>query len=87
MSDIKLFENKQIRTVWDEQAQKWYFVVEDVVAVLTDSNDPKQYVKRMRQRDPELARGWVQIVPTLLPTALRFEVVFAFSGLKSGVTK
>jgi len=65
MSTIKLFESKQIRTVWNEIDEKWYFVVEDVVLVLTDSNDPKQYVKRMRQRDKELAKGWVQIVPTL----------------------
>jgi hypothetical protein len=66
MSNIKLFESRQIRSVWDEQEQKWYFVVEDVVAVLTDSSDPKQYLKRMRLRDAELAKGWVQIVPTLL---------------------
>jgi len=65
MSNIKLFESKQIRSVWDEKEQKWYFVVEDVVLVLTDSKDPKQYVKKMRQRDKELAKGWVQIVPTL----------------------
>lgn len=51
MSNIKLFESKQIRSVWNEEDQKWYFVVEDVVAILTDSNDPKQYIKRMRQRD------------------------------------
>jgi DNA-damage-inducible protein D len=65
MSNIKLFESNQIRTVWNEVDQKWYFVVEDVVAVLTESSDPKQYIKRMRQRDGELAKGWVQIVPTL----------------------
>ena len=65
MSSIKLFESKQIRTVWNEEDQKWYFVVEDVVLVLTDSKDPKQYIKRMRQRDAELAKGWVQFVPTL----------------------
>jgi DNA-damage-inducible protein D len=65
MSNIKLFESKQIRSVWSEKDQKWYFVVEDVVLVLTDSKDPKQYVKKMRQRDVELAKGWVQIVPTL----------------------
>lgn len=40
--------------------------MEDVVAVLTDSKDPKQYVKRMKLRDKELAKGWVQIVPTLI---------------------
>lgn len=65
MSNIKLFESKKIRSVWNEAEQKWYFVVEDVVAILTDSKDPKQYVKRMRQRDEELSKGWVQIVPTL----------------------
>ena len=65
MSNIKLFESKKIRSVWNEEEQKWYFVVEDVIAALTDSNDPKQYVKRMKQRDHELAKGWVQIVPTL----------------------
>ena len=65
MGSIKLFESKQIRSVWNESEEKWYFVIEDVIAVLTDSTDPKQYIKRMRQRDLELAKGWVQIVPTL----------------------
>jgi prophage antirepressor-like protein len=66
MNSIKLFESKNIRSVWNEAEEKWYFVVEDVISILTDSNDPKQYVKRMRKRDIELALGWVQIVPTLL---------------------
>lgn len=66
MSNIKLFQDKKIRTTFNEEDQKWYFVVEDVIAVLTDSKDPKQYVKRMKLRDKELSKGWVQIVPTLL---------------------
>jgi hypothetical protein len=66
MNTIKLFESNNIRSVWNEADEKWYFVVEDVIFILTDSNDPKQYVKRMRKRDLELAKGWVQIVPTLL---------------------
>ena len=65
MANIKVFEQKKIRSVWNDADQKLYFVVEDVVAALTDSADPKQYVKRMKQRDPELAKGWVQFVPTL----------------------
>lgn len=65
MANIKIFEEKQIRSVWNESDGKQYFVVEDVVAALIDSNDPKQYVKRMKQRDPDLAKGWVQIVITL----------------------
>ena len=66
MNTVKLFESKNIRSVWNEADEKWYFVVEDVISILTDSNDPKQYVKRMRKRDIELTSGWVQIVPTLL---------------------
>lgn len=58
MANIRLFEQKKIRSVWNEADQKRYFVIEDVVAALTDSHDPKQYVKRMKQRDPELAKGW-----------------------------
>ena len=68
MSDlerIQLFENRKIRTVWVEKEEKWYFAIEDVVEALTESRDPKQYVKRMKLRDPELAKGWVQIVPLL----------------------
>ena len=65
MTNIKLFQDKRIRSVWNEDEEQWYFVLEDVVEALTDSKDPKQYVKRMKLRDPELAKGWVQIVPTL----------------------
>ena len=65
MSNIRLFESKQVRTNWSEAEDKWYFVVEDVVAILTDSKDPKQYIARLRQRDEELAKGWVQFVHTL----------------------
>lgn len=63
---VKLFESSRIRSIWMVNENKWFFVVEDVVAILTDSTDPKQYVKRMRQRDRELAKGWVQFVPTLI---------------------
>ena len=65
MSNIKLFQDKEIRSVWNDDEEQWYFVVEDVVAALTDSRDPKQYIKRMKLRDAELAKGWVQFVPTL----------------------
>lgn len=65
MSNIKLFQDKKIRSVWNDEEEQWYFVLEDVVAALTDSRDPKQYIKRMKLRDAELAKGWVQIVPTL----------------------
>ena len=54
-NSIKLFEEKRVRTVWDDQQEKWFFSVIDVVAVLTDSVNPTDYFKKMRKRDPELA--------------------------------
>ena len=52
---IKLFEEKRVRTLWDDQQEKWYFSVVDVVAALTDSANPTDYLKKMRKRDPQLA--------------------------------
>lgn len=57
-TDIQQFEQQMIRTAWDEQTEEWYFSVQDVIAVLTDSKDPKQYIKKMRTRDPELNSNW-----------------------------
>lgn len=54
MSNIKLFQSKQIRSVWNEEEEQWYFSVVDVVEALTDSSDPRQYMKRMRSRDVAL---------------------------------
>ena len=55
---LKRFEDQSIRTAWDEEKEEWYFSVQDTVAVLTDSKDPKQYIKKMRTRDPELNANW-----------------------------
>lgn len=56
--DVKLFEESKVRTVWDEEKEEWYFSVEDIVFALTDSNDTKQYIKKMRKRDEELNSNW-----------------------------
>ena len=58
MSNIKLFESKKIRSVWNEAEQKWSFSVQDVVEVLTDSADVKQYIKKMLSRDGQLKSNW-----------------------------
>ena len=55
---IQLFEDRKVRSVWDDEEGKWYFSILDVVQVLTDSVDVKQYIKRMRSRDPELNLRW-----------------------------
>lgn len=58
MENIKLFESKQVRSVWNEREQKWFFSVQDVVGVLTDSKDIKQYIKKMLSRDTLLKSNW-----------------------------
>ncbi len=66
-TQIALFKGKQIRKTLHNG--EWWFVVEDVVLALINSNDPKQYIQRMKQRDLELAKGWVHFVHTLeVPT-------------------
>lgn len=56
--EIKFFEERRVRSVWDDATNEWYFSVVDVVEALTDSADPKQYIKKMRKRDPELDVRW-----------------------------
>ena len=60
-----MFEDSSVRRVWVEKEEKWYFVVNDVIQILTDSADPAQYIKRMHMRDKELNDTWVQFVPTM----------------------
>ena len=57
-NNIQLFENRKIRTAWDNENEEWYFSISDVVEILTDSKDVKQYIKKMRSRDPELNLKW-----------------------------
>lgn len=47
---IQLFEDKRIRTAWDEEQEEWYFSIVDVVSVLTDSADPTAYWRKLKQR-------------------------------------
>ena len=66
MSDesiIQLFEGKKIRIVWNEQEEKYYFAVADIVEILTDSVNPRDYIKKMLKRDPELKSKWGTICP------------------------
>jgi len=65
---IALFKGKEIRKTLFQG--EWWFVVVDVIGALTDSSNPKQYLKNMLNRDEELAKGWVQIEhPLLIDTA------------------
>lgn len=65
---IVLFKKKEIRKVIHNN--EWYFVIVDVVEALTDSENPKQYLKNILNRDEEFAKGWVQFErPLLIDTA------------------
>ena len=64
-TQIKLFEEKKVRSVWNDKEQQWYFVVVDVIEILTDSKNPTDYIKKMRKRDSVLSEGWGQLVTPL----------------------
>jgi len=58
MSAIALFEDKQVRRAWNTTEEKWYFAIDDVVQALTGSVNVKDYIKKLRKRDPELDSYW-----------------------------
>lgn len=58
MGNIKLLEDKKVRSKWDENEEKWYFSVQDVVEILTDTVNSKDYIKKMKKRDAQLNANW-----------------------------
>ena len=52
--ELKLFESVQVRSHWNEDEEKWYFSIVDVVQVLTESVNPTDYLKKLRKRDKDL---------------------------------
>ena len=61
MNEIKLYENKKIRSAWDDEKEEWYFSVVDVVGVLTESEDPGNYWKVLKKRLKDEGRELVTI--------------------------
>ncbi len=66
-SKVAIFEKRQVRRVWHEN--EWWFVITDVITILTDSTNPTEYFKKLRKRDSQLGqlytKGGGQIVPPL----------------------
>lgn len=52
---IKLFNDRKVRALWDEEQEKYYFSIVDIVGILTDSINPTDYLKKLRKRDEQLA--------------------------------
>lgn len=67
--ELEFFFDDKVRKVWHKQQEEWYMSVSDVVSVLTDSKDVKQYIKKMRSRDPELNSNWGTICTPIQMTA------------------
>ena len=63
MANIKVFEDKKIRTEWDAEKEDWWFSDHDVVQVLSDCKDVRDYIKKMRKRDEQLNLNWGTICP------------------------
>ena len=65
IEENEIFSDDSIRKVWHSELEEWYLSIFDVVKVLTDSSDPKQYIKKMRARDKELDSKWGTICTPL----------------------
>lgn len=65
IEENEIFSDDSIRKVWHSELEEWYLSIFDVVKVLTDSSDPKQYIKKMRTRDKELDSKWGTICTPL----------------------
>ena len=59
---MKLFEEKQVRTVWDEDIEEWYVSIIDVISILTESKNPQAYWRKLKQRLKEEGNETVTIV-------------------------
>ncbi|MBO7438218.1 MAG: hypothetical protein J6U21_00910 [Bacteroidales bacterium] len=71
-SSLQIFEEKKVRTVWDDKEEKWYFAVVDVVAVLTDSKDSAAYWRKLKQRLKEEGNQTVTVCHGLKMQAADF---------------
>ena len=67
-NSIKLFEDKNVRYIWDDEKEDWYFSVLDLISFLTDCSNPKEYIKEMLSRDEGLRFSWNTIcIPVQMP--------------------
>ena len=67
---IKIFEEKKVRTLWDDETEEWYFSIVDVVSVLTDSENPRRYWRVLKRKlSVDGSQLYAQIVQLKLPSA------------------
>lgn len=56
--ELEFIYDDKVRKVWHAQEEEWHFSIDDVITVLTESSDSKQYIKKLRSRDPFLSANW-----------------------------
>ena len=77
---IKIFENKQVRSVWDAEQEKWYISVIDVIEILTESNRPRKYwddLKRKLQAEGSELSEKIGQLKMLPPMEVRLQATLA----------
>lgn len=61
-NEIKIFEGNQIRSVWDNEKEEWYFSIIDILGVLTESENPRKYWSVLKTRLKKKEMSWLQLV-------------------------
>lgn len=61
-NEIKIFEGNQIRSVWDNEKEEWYFSIIDILGVLTESENPRKYWSVLKNRLKKKEMSWLQLV-------------------------
>lgn len=85
MDEIKLYENKEIRSVWDEEKEEWYFSIVDIVGVLTESDNPRKYWSvlktRLKEEGSQLATNCSQLKMKATDGKMRLTDVVDMQGI------
>lgn len=85
MDEIKLYENKEIRSVWDEEKEEWYFSIVDIVGVLTESDNPRKYWSvlktRLKEEGSQLATNCSQLKMKATDGKMRLTDVADMQGI------
>ena len=74
MNEIRLYENKEIRSLWDNEKEEWYFSVVDVVAVLTESKNPRRYWSDLKRKLKD-EEGAIQLYEKIVQLKMKSPVL------------
>lgn len=70
MDEIKLYENKEIRSVWDEEKEEWFFSIIDIVSILTESSNPRRYWSDLKKKIKD-EEGGIQVYEKIVQLKMK----------------